>query len=274
MFQAKKFQHLLEHQSLVNRACEILSKDSRVQAIYLSGSLSADEYSDIDLDIICEEKDQKSLLDDRYKIAEQVGKLKSAAIPPVSDEMLVAFYDREEIKVDYSYSKLPLKIRSDRAFIEILFDPFGLLKKMVENSEKLEWEIDLEFLKNRIKHHFMGFSYTVSKFGRGELWDGQDCIDWYRKNLVMFEDVLAQRKQENFRRLENKLDKKRLELFEQTLVKEITRKELFRAMDAVNLYFETFLKQKLIDLGVYHKESEENMMEFYERKKKEILGEP
>ncbi|MCG3225549.1 MAG: hypothetical protein H7645_01415 [Candidatus Heimdallarchaeota archaeon] len=249
-----------------------MSKDSRVQALYLSGSSSADEYSDVDLSIICEEKDQKSLLDDRYKIAEQVSKLKSAAIPPVSDEMLVVCYDKEEIKVDYSYSKLPLKTRPDRAFIEILFDPHGLLKKMVEDSEKLEWEIDLEFLKNRIKHHFMGFSYTVTKFGRGELWDGQDCIDWYRKNLVMFEDVLAQRKQENFRRLENKLDKKRLELFEQTLVKEITRKELFRAMDVVNLYFETFLKQKLIDLGVYHKESEENMMEFYERKKKEILG--
>jgi hypothetical protein len=272
MFQAKKFQHLPEHQSLLDRACRILSKDSRVQALYLSGSSLADEHSDIDLAIICKEEDLKSLLDDRYKIAEQLGKLKSAAIPPVSDRMLVAFYDKEEVKFDFSYSTLPLNTRPDRAFIEILFDPSGILKEMVEESEKLEWEIDLDFLRNRIVHHFMGFSYTISKFGRGELWDGQDCIDWYRKNLVMFEDILAKRKRENFRRLEDKLDKERLLLFEQTLVKATTREELFRAMDVVNLYFETFLRQRLIDLDVFNKETEKKMMEYYTRKKEEILG--
>ena len=48
MFQTEKFKDLPQHQSLVDRACEILSKDSRVKALYLSGSLSADEYSDVD----------------------------------------------------------------------------------------------------------------------------------------------------------------------------------------------------------------------------------
>ena len=51
MFKTEKFKDLPQHQSLVDRACEILSKDSRVKALYLSGSLSADEYSDVSRDV-------------------------------------------------------------------------------------------------------------------------------------------------------------------------------------------------------------------------------
>ncbi len=271
MYTVERFRNLPNHQSLTTRACEFLSKDSRVKAIYLSGSMSADEYSDVDLTILCDEDTLQSLLEDRYKIAEQVGEYLCAAIPPVSDRMLVVFYKEEEIKVDFSYGKLPLQARPDRAFIDALYDPASHLKEVIEKSKNLEWEIDMDFLKNRVAHHFLGFSYTVAKFGRGELWDGEDCIDWYRKNLLMFEDILAQRKREGYRRIEIKLDSSRLELFEQTLVKETTRKELFRAMDVINLYFDTFLKNKFQELGVFPKEEAEKMADYYERKKREYL---
>jgi hypothetical protein len=271
MYPIKKFSNLPKHQGLVNRATEVLIKDKRCRGIYVSGSQVADEYSDVDFTILCLEEDQKSLLDDRYKIAEKVGKIKCAAIPPVSDEMLVVFYEDEEVKFDFAYSKIPINVRPDRVNIDILYDPEEHLKKIVEESEKLDWDIDLEFLKNRVKHHFLGISYTVSKFGRGELWDGNNCIEWYRGNILMFEDILAKRKREGYRRIEQKLDAKRQQIFEQTLVKEITRKELFRAMDVINLYFETFLKKPLRELGVFDEISEKNMMEFYNRKKREIL---
>ena len=271
MYQTSKFKDLPIHQSLTTQACELLSKDSRVKAIYLGGSPRADEYSDIDLTILCSENHLKSLLDDRYKIAEQVGEIKCAAIPPVSDRMLVVFYEKEEVKLDYIYNNLPLDARPDRAYIEILFDPEGLLEEVVEESKKLDWEIDLEFLNNRITHHFLGISYTVAKFGRGELWDGHDCIEWYRRNVLLFEHILAKRKREGYRRFEEKLDAKRQQLFNQTVVKEITRKELFRAMDVVILYTENFLKKPLLELDAFDEISEKRMIEYYERMKKKIL---
>ena len=271
MYPIKKFSNLPKHQDLVNKAVEVLKKDKRCRGIYVSGSQTADEYSDVDFTIICVEKDQKSLLDDRYKIAEMVGKIKCAAVPPVSDEMLVVFYEDEEVKFDFSFSKIPIDVRPDRVNIDILYDPEGHLKDIVDESKKLDWDIDLKFLKNRIKHHFLGISYTVSKFGRGELWDGHDCIEWYRRNILMFEDILAKRKREGYRRMEQKLDAKRQQIFEQTLVKEISRKELFRAMDVIILYFEHFLKKPLQELGFFDEISEKNMIEYYERKKDEIL---
>jgi predicted nucleotidyltransferase len=270
MYFVERFRDLTYHQSLTNRACEILSKDSRVKAIYLSGSLDADEYSDVDLTILCDEEDLQNLLDERYKIAEEVGEILCAAIPPVSDRMLVVFY-KEEVKVDFSYGKLPLQTRPDRAYIDALFDPEGHLGEVIENSKNLEWETDIEFLRNRIKHHFLGLSYTVSKFGRGEFWDGEDCINWYRKNIIMFEDILAKRRREGTRRIEKKFDDEKLKLFELTLVKETSRKELFRAMDVINLYFETFLKSKFQELEVFPEKEAKEMLEYYERKKREYL---
>ena len=271
MYDVPKFSNLPKHQSLTTRACEILSKDSRVKAIYVGGSQSADEYSDVDLTILCQEEDLESILIDRYKIAEEVGEIKCAAVPPVSDRMLVVFYEEEEVKVDFIYNKIPLDLRPDRAYMDILHDPEGHLKEVAEKSKKLDWDIDLDFLKNRVTHHFLGLSYTVSKFGRGELWDGHDCIEWYRRNILTFEHILAKRKREGYRRLEQRLDANRQQLFNQTLVKEITRKELFRAMDVINLYVETFLKKPLQELGVFDEVSEKRMTEYYERMKKQLL---
>ena len=42
-------------------------------------------------------------------------------------------------------------------------------------------------------------------------------------------------------------------------------------MDVVNLYFETFLKTPLQELGVFDEDSAERMIEYYERKKKIVL---
>jgi len=132
MYPIEKFSNLPEHQDLVDRAVDILKKDKRCKGIYISGSLSADEWSDVDITVMCLEENHQSLLDDRYKIAEKVGEIKCAAIPPVSDQMLVVFYEKEEIKVDFSYSILPLKTRPDRAFIDVPYDPEGHLKKTVK----------------------------------------------------------------------------------------------------------------------------------------------
>lgn len=273
MYQIEKFKNLPKHQSLIERAAKVLTEDSRVRGIYVGGSQSADEFSDVDLSIICKnEEDRESLKKDRLKIAQEVGKLKAESMS-VFPYVYVTFYEEEEVKVDYSFSIVPPELRPDKVNVTIIYDPDGYLEKMVENCKKLKWELELDDLAHKIKHFHLGISYTVSKFLRGELWDGLDCVDFYRKYLVEFEDAFAQRKKENYRRIEQKLDSERLKVFDKTLFSELTRENLFKGMDAILEYLDRFLKEKFQNLRIFPEEEATRMREFYERKKKEFLKE-
>ena len=271
MFKVEKFSNLPKHQSLTDRAARVLIEDPRVKGIYIGGSQEADEFSDVDLSIYCEtEEDRDSLREERLKIAQEVGKLKAESMS-LFPTVYVTFYEEEEIKVDYSFNTLPPNLRPDKVNVTILYDPDGHLKRMVEDCKKLHLEIDIEDLAHKIKHFHMVISYTVSKFLRGELWDGLDCIDFYRKYLIEFEDAFAQRKNENYRRAELKLDEERIKMFDKTLFSELTRANLFKAMDAILEYMEKFLKEKYQALGIFPEEDATRMLEYYTRKKKECL---
>ncbi|MHA1303447.1 MAG: nucleotidyltransferase domain-containing protein [Candidatus Heimdallarchaeaceae archaeon] len=265
-----RFGNLPRHRSLLERIVPKLLENKRIKGLYLSGSPKTDENSDIDLIILSSEEDREDLEKEVEDLAKKVGKIKVEAWAGVPHTYVV-FYDAEEVKVDFSFHIFPEKRRPDRATIEILYDPTGDLQKLVEDSAALEWEIDLAYLEGRIKHFFAGIAYTVAKIDRGELWDGKDCVDFYGKYLIKFEDILAQRKQESYRRLEQKLSEDKLQLFNQIVVKEISRKEILRALDAVFSYFDKYLKEKLNDLGIYPEDYAEKMLEYYKKKKSEIL---
>lgn len=49
MFQIEKFKNLPQHQSLLDRVARVIIEDSRVIGLYIYGSQTADEYSDVDL---------------------------------------------------------------------------------------------------------------------------------------------------------------------------------------------------------------------------------
>jgi len=271
MYKVEKFNNLPDHQSLIDRIEDILIKDPRVKGLYIGGSKRADEFSDIDLIIwFNNEEDRESMKKDRLKIAEQIGEIKAESMS-VFPYVYVVFYEKEEIKVDYCWVVFPAENRADRAHVDILYDPEGHLKKMKEESWQLDWDIDEDELKHKVKHYHIGISYTVLKISRGELWDAQDCIDFYRKYLMEFEDIIAQRKRENYRRLEEKLGPEKLKKFNETLVREISKKEMFRAMDAVFDYFNTYLKETIEVLNAFPYEQAEKMYGYYEKMKKNIL---
>lgn len=72
----------------------------------------------------------------------------------------------------------------------------------IEESAKMEWTINLEELDNRLKHFYVGIDYKILKIARGELWESRECVEWYRHQaLITFEDILARRKREGYRRL-------------------------------------------------------------------------
>lgn len=271
MFQVEKFINLPKHQSLLERAAKVLIEDPRVRGIYVGGSQSADEYSDVDLSILCKtEEDRESLKKDRLKIAQEVGKLKAESMS-VFPYVYVTFYEEEEVKVDYSFGVVPPELRPDKVNVTIIYDPDGYIEKMVEECWKLKWEIDVDDLAHKIKHFHIGISYTILKFLRGEFWEGLDCIDFYRKYLIEFEDAFSQRKKENYRRIERKLDEERLKVFDKTLFSEMTRENLFKGMDAILEYMDRFLKERFLALEIFPEEDAKRMREYYNRKKKECL---
>ena len=266
----EKFKNLPKHQSIIHRAVKTVTNDSRVIGLYIGGSQSADQYSDIDLSIYFKsQEDLDSFREDRLEIAKKIGEIKAESMSGFPF-VYVVFYE-DEVKVDFAYHLVPAEQRPDKVHCDILYDPEGHLEKMKEESKKLLWDIDTADLTHRIKHYQVAISYTVGKICRGEFWDALDAIDYYRKYLVKFEDSFAQRKQENYRRLEKKLDKERLTVLEKTLVPELTRTNLFKGMDAIFEYFERFLKAKFQETGIFPEEYAKNMLEYYERKKKECL---
>lgn len=109
----------------------------------------------------------------------------------------------------------------------------------------------MEELDNRIKHFYVGIGYTIPKIARGELWESRDCIEWYRKALITFEDILAKRKREGYRKLERKLQVKRLELLEQTIPTDLTKEEILQSLDNIFEYFDSFLKKRLLEMNVF-----------------------
>ncbi|MCE7741298.1 MAG: hypothetical protein GOP50_02465 [Candidatus Heimdallarchaeota archaeon] len=271
MYSIEKFKNLPKHQDLIDRATEVVIADSRVVGLYIGGSQTADEYSDIDLSIYFNtEEDLNSFRNDRLEAAKKIGKFKAESMSGFPF-VYVVFYEEEEVKVDFAYNLVPAEPRPDKIYFDILYDPEGHLERMMEESRKMKWEVDIADLTHRAKHYQMGISYTVGKICRGEFWDALDCIDYYRKYLVKFEDSFAQRKQENYRRLEKKLDKERLAILNKTLLSELTQKSLFDGMDAIFEYFDRYLKDKFQALGIFPEEYAKNMREYYEKMKKETL---
>jgi hypothetical protein len=121
----------------------------------------------------------------------------------------------------------------------------------VAKSRERTWEIDVDELRNRVQHYYATFSYTVAKLERGELWEARDCVEFYRQVLLTFEDILARRKREGYRRLQQKPSQEKLALLGRTVPTDVTRQELVRCIDLCREYFDTYLKERLSELGAH-----------------------
>ncbi len=93
----------------------------------------------------------------------------------------------------------------------------------------------------------------------------------YRRGLIQDEDVFAQRSHKNYLEVEKNLDEERKEFLKKTLFSELTKENLFKAMDVIIEYWDRFLRIKFQEAGLFSEEIAKSMTEYYERKKKEIL---
>ena len=249
---------------------DVLKVDGRVLGLYVSGSPDTDEYSDVDLMIMSTSEDRVSLERDRVKIASRVGEIKAEAMALKPHTYVVNY--AEDVKMDYCFHIAPEKPRPDKAHIDIMYDPTGQLAELAEKSMNLTWEINHEELRNRVQHYYVTFSYTVAKLERGELWDSKDCVDFYRSTIIELEAILAKRKREGYRRLEQKLSQEKLAHLETTIPRDLSRHELVRCLDNCMSYFDKYLKGRLIELGVHPDKYAENMNQYYRESRNRILS--
>ncbi len=257
---------------LLSRAVELLRDDPRVEGLYVSGSIHTDDYSDIDLMILSSEENRRSLEAERLEIASRVGEIMAEAVAMVPHTYVVVY--KPGIKMDYCFHLHPEKPRPDKALIDIVYDPGGHLGELVARSREMAWEIDVDELRNRVQHYYTTFSYTVAKLERGELWEARDCVEFYRQTLITFEDILARRKRERYRRLRQKLPRERLAHLEETMPMSLDRRELIRCIDILREYFDTHLKGRFVELGVHPDPYAENMNAFYYKGRKRVLELP
>ena len=267
-----RFREQPVHRYLLSKAVELLREDPRVEGLYVSGSPHTDDYSDIDLMILSSEENRRSLEAEKREIASQVGELMAEAMAMVPHTYVVVY--RPGVKMDYCFHLCPENPRPDKALIDIVYDPKDHLAELVAKSREMTWEIDVDELRNRVQHYYVTFSYTVAKLERGELWEARDCAEYHRQILITFEDILARRKGEGYRRLEQKLSQEKLALLRRTIPTDVTRRELARCIDLCREYFDTKLKHRLSELGAHPDAYAENMTALYEEGRSRVLELP
>ena len=273
MYKIDKFSQLPKHQSLLDRAARVITSDPRVIGLYVYGSPIADEYSDVDLSIFFKtDEERQDFRNDIEEITKKIGKVKVETVGVNDERIYIVIFDPEELNIDM---KFILIYEDDNPYeypVDIIYDPEGHLEKMVKAAPEFVIDIDKQYLDHGAKQFYYGFLYFVNKLGRGQLWRALDVIDMYRRGMIQDEDIFAQRKHKDYLEVEKNLDEERKAVFNKTLFSELSKENLFKAMDAMIEYWDRFLKDKFQDLSVFSEDVAENMTEYYERKKKEILS--
>lgn len=241
MYTIEKFKNLPEHQALLNKVAKVITEDPRVIGLYVYGSQEADEYSDIDLSIFFKsDEERESFRNDIEEISQKIGKVKAGTTYFPDTEMYIVIFDPEEIKIDINFM---LIYKDDNPYenpVDIIYDPEGHLEQMIKDAPKLVIDIDKADLDRRVKTFYVGLNYTIKKIWRGDFWRALDVIDIYRRGLLQFEDIFAQRLQKDYLEVEKNLNEERIVVLNKTLISELTQKSLFDGMNAIFEYFNRF----------------------------------
>lgn len=160
------------------RVCE---RDVRVMALLLGGShasRSADDFSDLDLVIVCSDQDYETLMAARREFAGQFGELLSAFSGEHVGEprLLICLFDNPLLHVD-------LKFVTVDALAERVENPLVLLDKDGSSTARLahgkaEWPSHTpEWFEERF---WIWMHYGACKIARGELFEAIDLLSWVR----------------------------------------------------------------------------------------------
>lgn len=223
---------------LASRALANASADPRIAGVILAGSAStggADEYSDLDLVIVCDDDAQTSVLAEAHAFADRLGPLLVAFSGEHVGEprLLIALYGPPPQHVDLKF--VGLSDLDDR--VEdgtVLWQRDALLTEALKGASPATWpRPDPQWIEDRF---WTWVHYVATKIGRGELFEAVSGLDGIRR-MALAPLATAGRtdKPSGVRRLEA-LAPEHLAAFAAT-VAEPTTAECLRALQAsVDLY--------------------------------------
>jgi hypothetical protein len=174
-----------EHAAFLGTLVERLSQDARVLGILAGGSYlsnTMDQYSDLDLVIVVEERDFAALMLERAQLAASLGRLLTSFTGEHVGEprLLICLYEEPLLHVD-----LKLVVVDDLA--ERVENPAVLWQKDERVARGLAAGVaqfpnpDAAWLQRRF---WVWVHYTATKIGRGELFEALHLLDYLRATVL------------------------------------------------------------------------------------------
>jgi len=174
------------HAAFVEKACEILSKDTRIHTILAGGSMihgGMDEFSDLDFVIVVDDEHYSEVLASRMDIARDLGSLLSAFTGEHVGEprLLICLYEPGLLHVDLKFvTKTDLDRRIERPVI--LWSRDKVLAEERLARAEISWpNLDPDWFEARA---WIWLHYGAARALRGELFEAIGMLAFFREQVL------------------------------------------------------------------------------------------
>ncbi|MNM57855.1 hypothetical protein D3C81_690730 [compost metagenome] len=177
------------HASFLHRALPLLQADTRIVGVAAAGSYAngkMDEFSDLDMVIAVDPSCIAAVMDERHRIAAELGPLVAAFTGEHVGEprVLICLYDGEDgnapLHVDLKFVSLSdVATRVDDLLV--LWERDGQLSRALQAEVPHFPAPDLQWIEDRF---WVWIHYAALKIGRGELFEAVDFLAFLRARVL------------------------------------------------------------------------------------------
>ncbi|MBZ3597788.1 aminoglycoside 6-adenylyltransferase [Xanthomonas perforans] len=215
-----------------------LSQDPRILGLAAGGSWltgELDEFSDLDLVIVCDPGRSRSVLEDAPHLAQQLGPCLASfpgdhlGVP----NLLICLFDDPLLHVDLKFVALDeFNRRVENP--EVLWERDGALTKVIESSQPTTPTLDLQWIEDRF---WTWIHYGSQRLGRGEIFETLAMLSYLRERVLgPMESVRATRIPRGVRRLEKYVDAEDLQQLRSTVARHDARNCSQALKNAAKMY--------------------------------------
>lgn len=249
--------NLVHHQRLIANTIQVAKEIKNIEGLLLRGSLGAgngDLFSDIDMIFFYDEETttysviKEEILQKLHEIGSPVGYFYNT----INQRDLIIYF-HPFVKYELTIRSLQ-SMRNRRNFTKakILYDPKGLVTKLVKESDHIQFQLMSHFdeIKN-FAECFSSMCYIISGYVvRGEHLTAIDDLDWLRNWSLKISGWLLGMIDEGPRRAELRFPHQVLEFYRNSRVKDSN--EIWNALQIMFDWFETWLLPQLEQRGIKH----------------------
>ena len=173
------------HERFIERAIEYLRQDQRLTGLLAGGSMvngSMDEYSDLDLIVVYRHECQREIMEQRLRIAEELGNLLSAFTGEHVGEprLVICLYGPDPLHVDLKFVH-PKELESRIENPKILWERGSDITTILNQTTTTPPYPDPQWIEDRF---WVWIHYGATKLGRGELFEVIDLLTFMRSTVL------------------------------------------------------------------------------------------